>query len=75
MQANKGTAQLDMTLFLKELPDGVFGRMEYRDELYSPATMTRMADMLTCNGGLYFLWSRSIHATVQYDDRRNNDAA
>ncbi|HLK58301.1 MAG TPA: amino acid adenylation domain-containing protein [Chthonomonadaceae bacterium] len=42
IQADKGTAQLDLTLFLKERPDGVYGRLEYRDELYAPATITRV---------------------------------
>lgn len=40
--ADKGVAQLDLTLFLAERPDGVYGRMEYRDELYRPATIARM---------------------------------
>ncbi len=39
---DKGTAHLDLTLFLREHADGVFGRLEFRDELFVPATVASM---------------------------------
>jgi amino acid adenylation domain-containing protein len=47
LPTDKGAAQLDVTLFLREHPEGMVGRMEYRDELYRPTTIARLVHDFT----------------------------
>lgn len=43
VSADRGTAQLDMTLFLREWQGRIFGRLEYRDELFSSVRVSGLA--------------------------------
>jgi hypothetical protein len=43
LEANKGTAKLDLILALRETKDGLFGDLEYSTELFEARTIAKMA--------------------------------
>ncbi|WP_343073363.1 non-ribosomal peptide synthase/polyketide synthase [Pyxidicoccus fallax] len=47
LDVDSGTAKFDFTLTMSETPEGLTGKLEYRSDLYAPATAERMMAHLT----------------------------